>query len=324
VNAKQPVETSWPVNEIGRFPNTLQYRQRIKLIIHGIRQVARQYTGCRDVVFYYLGLDIAMFATWLIRQPYIYEECDLNHTYIGNAVVRKVMERIDCRVIRRSLQTIFTSEGFFAYHQLKNTDNITLIANKLPRSIYDVPAVPKRPVNIAHLSFGFVGSIRYEQITNFASVLVRRFPMHEFHFFGTMQERVKRNAELLKQYTNCYFHGRFRNPDDLPQIYSQINFTLATYDARFENDCYAEPNKIYESIFFRTPIVVSKGTFLQRKCEKLGIGCAVDALSEDDIFEFINGLTQERIDRMYADIQLIPQEYAISNNDAFFEKLKTL
>ena len=324
VNARQLLETKWPVNVIGEFPNALPYRQRIKIIVQGIRQVARQYKGRKDVVFYYLGLDIAMFATGLIHQPYIFEECDLNHTYIGNKVVRAVMERIDCRIIRRSLQTIFTSEGFFTYHQLKNTDNITLIANKLPRSIYDVPALSKRPTDTQHLSFGFAGDVRYETIVNFASVLVRRFPMHEFHFFGTIQERVKQSVTELEQFPNCHFHGRFRSPDDLPKIYSQIDFTLATYDTRFENVRYAEPNKIYEAVYFRTPIIVSKGTFLQTKCEKLGIGCAVDAMSEDDVVRLVSGLTQERVDKMYADIQLLPQAYAIDNNDAFFDKLKTI
>jgi len=324
VNAKQTIQTDWKVNVIGEFPNALPYHKRIQKIIQGIRLVSKQYKGCKDVVFYYLGLDIAMFACPLIRRPYIFEECDLNHTYIGNKIVCKVMEKIDCFIIRHSLQTIFTSEGFFTYHQLKDTSNVTLIPNKLPASIWDVPEVKKHAIDANHLSFGFAGDVRYENIVNFASVLVRNFPMHEFHFFGTIQERVKSLTKELEQFPNCHFHGRFRSPDDLPEIYSQLDFTLATYDTRFENVCYAEPNKIYEAIFFRTPIIVSRGTFLQQKCEKLGLGTAVDALSEDDVVSFVKGLTREKIDKMYADILLVPQESAIDNNDAFFAKLKTL
>ena len=194
----------------------------------------------------------------------------------------------------------------------------------MPASIWDVPEVKKHAIDANHLSFGFAGDVRYENIVNFASVLVRNFPMHEFHFFGTIQERVKSLTKELEQFPNSHFHGRFRSPDDLPEIYSQLDFTLATYDTRFENVCYAEPNKIYEAIFFRTPIIVSKGTFLQQKCEKLGLGRAVDALSEDDVVSFVKGLTHEKIDKMYADILLVPQESAIDNNDAFFAKLKTL
>lgn len=324
VNAKQSIDTNWPVNVIGEFPNAMPYHQRIKLIIRGIRQVAHQYKGRKDVVFYYLGLDIAMFATELVRYPYIFEECDLNHTYIGNKMVRKVMEWIDCRIIRKSLQTIFTSEGFFQYHQLSKTDNITLIPNKLPASIKSIHMVEKRPTDVGHLSFGFAGDVRYENIVSFAKILVSSFPMHEFHFFGTIQERVKPFVAELEQFPNCHFHGRFRSPNDLPKIYSQLDFTLATYDTRFENVRYAEPNKIYEAVYFRTPIVVSKGTFLEEKCKKLGIGCAVNALNEKDVVEFVKGLTRAKVDEMYASVAEVPQEYAIDYNDDFFDKLKSL
>jgi len=323
-NARQSIHPQWPVNVVGEFPNALPYYKRIAIIIKGIRKVEQIFHGKDNVFFYYLGLDIAMFATGLVHHPYIYEECDLNHTYIGNPKLRALMEIIDLRIIRKSLQTIFTSEGFFKFHQLKSTDNITLIPNKLPSSLIQIDSLPDRQVDVSHLSFGFAGDVRYENIVSFAKIVVTRFPQHEFHFFGTLQERVKKQASELERYPNCHFHGRFRSPDDLPTIYSQIDFTLATYDTRFENVRYAEPNKIYEAVYFRTPIIVSKGTFLQEKCESLGIGCAVDALSESDVVSFIRSLTSSKLSEMYSSVAKIPQSYAIDDNEKFFEKLLRL
>ena len=35
------------------------------------------------------------------------------------------------------------------------------------------------------------------------------------------------------------------------------DMVVATYDVTIENVRYAEPNKIYEAIFFETPIILS-------------------------------------------------------------------
>ena len=321
-NECQSNEAPWPIDTIGDFPNSMPYVKRLPILYRGVMSVKRRYKDQSGIGFYYLGLDIAMIAGVLIRHPYIYEECDLNHTYIGSALLRKAFEKVDRRIIRKSLRTIFTSEGFLSYHRLRDTGNVTVIPNKLPASAGKYNYFKPRITDVSHLSFGFAGSVRYETITSFASIAVRNFPQHDFHFFGNVQECVHKQMIELEKYPNCHFHGSFKSPDDFPAIYSEIDFTLATYDTRYENVLYAEPNKIYEAVFFRTPIIVSKGTFLAEKVESLKIGFAVDAMSEEDVKSFIGSLTNEKIANTKRDISAIPCEYAVENNDAFFKILK--
>lgn len=321
-NEKQSIDTPWPTEIIGSFTNSLPYHKRLPILINGISSVAKKYKNKKNVCFYYLGLDIAMIATFKIMHPYIYEECDLNHTYIGNTMLRKAFEILDCYIIKKSLQTVLTSEGFLSYHNLKNTDNITIIANKLPESIKTIHPLEPHLTDINHLSFGFAGSVRYRTITSFATILCHNYPEHEFHFFGNVQECVKNDVSELEKYPNCYFHGCFKSPDDLPEIYSKLDFTVATYDTKFENVRYAEPNKIYEAVYFRTPIIVSKGTFLERKTVSQKLGVAVDALSETDVRNFINNLTIEKIVALKNDISQIPIDYAVDNNEEFFNTIK--
>lgn len=321
-NEKQNLDAPWPLEIIGAFANALPYHKRLSILYKGIKKVAEKYKEATDVCFYYLGLDISMIATFIVKHPYIFEECDLNHTYIGNSLLRKAFEKLDCHIIRKSLQTVFTSEGFFSYHKLKDTSNITVIANKLPESIRSIKVLEPRNTDINHLSFGFAGSVRYETIASFASILVRNYPQHTFHFFGNVQECVKDYAAELEKYPNCHFHGPFKSPVDLPDIYSQLDFTIATYDTRYENVRYAEPNKIYEAVYFRTPIIVSKNTFLAEKTEKLKLGFAVDAMSEEDVKSFIDGLTIDKIRKSRETISNIPIDYAIDNNDEFFNIIK--
>lgn len=321
-NEAPSIDAPWPIDIIGCFDNVLPYHKRLAILYKGIKSVAERYKGKTDVCFYYLGLDIAIIATSLIKHPYIFEECDLSHTRIRNTVLRRVFEYLDRRIIRNALHTVLTSKGFLDYHHLSDNSRISILPNKLPISILEVKADAARQTDIGHLSFGFAGSVRYKAITCFASTLVRNYPQHEFHFFGVIQDCVKQQVDELRQYPNCHFHGRFQNPVDLPAIYSQLDFTIATYDTRLENVRYAEPNKIYEAIFFRTPIIVSSNTFLADQVENLQIGLTVDAMNETTVKSLIDGLTLEIVEKMRQKVSNIPVEFAIENNDDFFNIIK--
>lgn len=266
-------------------------------------------------------MDIAMVATMFVHAPYIYEECDLVHTYLSKPLLIKVFEIIDKRIIAKSLHTVLTSEGFARYHNLERGGRVSLIANRLSPSILSLPSQPKRKFDPNHLSLGFVGGVRYEALARFAETFATAYPQHDFHFFGFVGDAERERFARLESYRNVYFHGRFTNPDDLPEIYSQINCVLATYDTESVNVRYAEPNKLYEAIYFRTPIIVSSGTFLADKVRSLNIGWSVDALDANDVKSLIGSLTEEAYSQKVASIMKIPQSEAIEDNDAFFDIL---
>ena len=89
---------------------------------------------------------------------------------------------------------------------------------------------------------------------------------------------------------------------------------LSTYDAEYENVRYAEPNKIYESIYFEKLIIVSKNTFLSEKVHKLGIGYSVDAMNDAEIVDFVNRLSVDEIQRCVNEIKKIDKDYCINVN----------
>lgn len=306
---------------IGEFPNTMSYWRRLQLMIRGIYKVIRKHRH-EKVLFYYFGLDIALLSTFLNNKPYIYEESDLAHTYIKNKFLFNILEKYDKKIVLKSFETAFTSEGFYKYH-FGNTkySNISIIPNKINKQISDLPTYVKKKIDINKLVIAFVGGARFNSIYNFSKVYVENFPQHELHFFGNPIS-LHDKFESLKSYSNVFFHGPFKNPDDLPGIYSSIDLVLSTYDVDFDNVRYAEPNKIYESIYFRTPIIVSKGTFLSHKVSKLNIGFSIDPLDEQEIIDFVNGLSLELIESKLLSIRSIPKEEAIDSNNEFFSKIE--
>ena len=305
----------YKVNVLGELANE-SYKNRIKLYLKEFRGLGKKYKN-EDVLFFLSGLDLTMFFTLVNPSvKYIYEEFDLRHTYMP---MTGIWEKIDKRLIRRSTMTAFTSEGFIDYHfKGKCPTNVGLMENKLNPEILNYQA-KKRVFDRDKLSIGFVGGPRYDSVYNFIDVFCRNFPQYEFHVFGGP---ILPQFEELRKYSNCFLHGFFKNPVDLPDVYASIDLVLATYDIKYENVRYAEPNKIYESIYFETPIIVSSGTFLAKKVNRLGIGYDVDAMNEKQVIDFVNSITEDSLHEKKNNAKAIDKRKTLNINDEFFEKLE--
>ena len=322
-NLNTTTHPAFDLQVIGHFSNHSSYLERSLLMLRNLIPILWKYRNNTTVCFYFFGLDIALLSLLILGKcQYIYEESDLMHTYIKNPSIRKFLERRDKRIIHRSIQSVFTSEGFYKYHfGNQEIDNVSILPNKLNEKITLVAPVAKKKSN--HIRLGFVGSIRYHSLLNFAQV-VSTYPQIEFHFWGNVQDLEEDFKNLDEQHTNVYFHGSFINPDDLPVIYSLIDVVVATYDYRYENVRYAEPNKLYEAIYFEVPIVVSCNTFLATKVSDLHIGYIVDPFEDGDIRNFIEGLSVEDINKKSLVCRQVDKSTLISRENEFFDKLNKI
>ena len=297
------------------------YFKRMPKQYKAIKKVINSYDK-KSTIFYLFGFDMALIYYFTFSNArYIFEESDLRHTYFKPTILAKTFEAIDKRIIKNSFLTVFTSEGFNKYHfGDKIADNVVFIPNKVSPDILKYELKEKHKLDLDHLQIGFVGAPRFKSVYNFIKVFCNKFPNSTFHIFG---EPCQEGIDEHKSLSNCIFHGPFRSPQDLPEIYSQIDLVLSTYDAFIENVQYAEPNKIYESMFFEVPIIVSKGTFLAEKVERLGIGYAIDPLNDDEIINFINGISVSSINEKVNNIKKIDKEEVLSTNKMFYETLSS-
>ena len=299
----------YPFHIIGSITNA-NYTNRINTYVREFRKIGKKYGN--KAVYFLGGLDIAIFFHFLNPTlRYIFEECDMVHLY-HRSMITPILEYISKHLIRHSVATITTSEGFMKYHYGNYwPSNVILVANKLNKNILNYPPLYKKTFNPNHISIGFVGLPR--SITNylFIDYFCKNYPQHSFHIFGAP---ISNDFEALKCYENCIFHGRFKNPDDLPAIYAQIDVLLTAYDYKSENNAYAEPNKLYEAIYFEKPFIVSSHTFLGAKVKSLGIGLEVDCYNDSDINRVILSLTEENISSMQHSAHNIDKNMTINDS----------
>lgn len=311
---------NFKIEVLASFDNSVSYLKRLKIMYRALKPVFKKYKH-QNVLYYYFLLDVALVCRMLCRKPYIYEESDLMQTYISSALIRNTLNFIDKRIIRHSLVTTMTSEGFAQFHYgNKYPENIVFVPNRLNSKVLQLAYTPSE-WDSNHLRIGFVGGARYQTVVNFVRTFADHFPRHEFHFYGTILDQKEEFEQIISTYPNVYYHGKFSNPIDLPDIYQNIDLVLATYDTHYANVRYAEPNKLYEAAYFQTPIIVSENTFLAQQVQKMGIGFAVDAMNEEKIVALINGLTKDRITHCIDNCKAIDPQQLVNNNPLLFTKL---
>lgn len=306
---------------IGTHDIHMSYCKRSKIIFQSLRNLFKKYKN-EEVIYYFFFFDVASIGHFICNHPYIYEESDMPYTNMGNKLARRMMAVLDRRIIKHSLLTTMTSEGFIEYHYGNNRPtNIVVVPNKVNARLNEYN-YSETAVDMQHLRFSFVGGFRYVSTLNFFRYGARHFPQHTFSVYGNVMCFKDEIEKLAAECPNVKLHGLFKNPEDLPQIYGETDLVLANYDAESINAQYAEPNKMYESIYFYTPIIVSSGTFLARKVNKLGVGYDIDSNNEEEVVAFINGLSLNDIRQKINNANSIPREHSVNKNPELFEYLK--
>lgn len=314
------------ITEIIKRDKSASPIQKIIFFTQVIKKILRE--NKQNSTFYLFGFEITAIAWLLGCRNYIYEEADVTASRTKNKVLKTLLLNYDRFLYRHAKLVISTSEGFIRYLFKKGEEpnNIIMLPNKLNIIFTENIRNNIRPnkTNINNIKFGFIGLIRYPNtIIRFAKIIGKLFPMHEFHFYGEPENPKYVDKEILS-YKNVYFHGRFKNPQDLQSIYEAIDINIVCYDTQSDNVKIAEPNKLYESIYFKTPIVVSKNTFLAEKVKKYGVGYEINCADDDQICDFVKHISKNSLLQTKEQMEYIPTKELVDNSQEFIEHIKTV
>lgn len=220
---------------------------------------------------------------WLDIRDYTYEKFLLYKELVG-------------RLTKGSFATSISSEAFLSFlpddSSCVLTHNITNYAAKVPSCTLDIE---KRPITI-----GFVGGIQFVEQNKRLLTLFRNNPAYCIEYVGRTHpgcdlqsfcnENQVQNVRFLPAYDNA----------SKPGIYQSIDLINSIYGADNEVVRLALPNKLYDCILFKKPILVSKGTYLAQLVEQYQLGLAVD-IETDPVVEmadaYLNHFNQEAFER---------------------------
>lgn len=258
------------------------YIKRLPSLFQAARKIRKAEAGetARPVLQYAFGLDSALIAMLAMdkRTPLLYEVGDIRNPEPTKSTMARMIYMLERTIVRRAARVVVTAPAFLANYYIPMHQSVEakgqVVENKLPGDcIANMPRpvefVSRRPTRL-----GFIGALRYENsLLPMIDAVRERQGVYEFHIYG---DGPLREAVRARVGENVFYHGPFRNPEELSKIYDAIDINYVVYDNRDANVRMALPNKLYESIYFGKPLIVASETQLSKRVEELGIGFVTD------------------------------------------------
>lgn len=203
---------------------------------------------------------------WLDIRDFTYENIPFYKKLVGKLVQAAEVVSISSPAFREFLPEW---DRIYLTHNISNQDAAE------PHCTVDPDS---RPLNI-----GFVGGIQFqEQNQN----LLRQFannPGYVLSYVGKVHLGCELQPFCQKNHIhNVRFQPAFTN-DQKPEIYRQIQLINCLYGNHNPVVRLLLPNRLYDCVLFKKPILVSKGTYLAGVVEQYQLGIAIDLEREDAV-----------------------------------------
>lgn len=304
----------------------MSYLERLKLMRKTIKSVIEK--EGKNCVYYLFNYDVALaFLSLNRKSKYIYEISDLMELMIGSPIVKRILILINKWMMKHAELNVFTSEGFlnFYYKGSEDKSRTIVVPNKLNKKCLSLPYPEETIFDENNIKFSFTGAIRSEALYNFINI-IGEYGKHEMHLYGVYTDDkifATKIKDLVNKYSNVFYHGKFQNPDDFPKIYANVDVVVSLYTAS-DNDKYLEPNKLFEALYYKKPIIVANKTFLGDKVTNLNAGYTIDVNNVKSYEKVISEITNDSYKNKYASIEKIAPEFSIDDSKQLFEKVKQI
>ncbi len=230
----------------------------------------------------------------------------------------KLYKKLEDILIQKSYMTTISSPGFREW--LLPSEKIHHIHNMPYEENVEEKA---KDLNKEVVSLGFLGVMTASD-QEYNQKMLQNLPektKYTFTYRGIIPAEFetfcKENAEK-----NLVCGGRYCDSKKT-ELYAKVDIINSVYGVERRT---ALPNRLYDALLYKKPMVVSKGTFLASLVEKYHIGFAIDPAKEnlaEKLEEFIQGYTPEGYSKnceiMLSQIKK-EQEKTVKKMVAFFKK----
>ncbi len=162
---------------------------------------------------------------------------------------------------------------------------------------------------------GIVGLLLQLETYKYLFDFIKNNENYEVHVYGKgiYESEVKRYAD---QNENIKFFGSYNFFEDVSKIYSSIDIIYMAYSSKSQslNNKLALPNKLYEAMYFKVPIITTKNTYLGELVKKYSIGYEIDYSNTAELKESIK-LISEKKDFLNKNFQNLNENIYLGDND---------
>lgn len=196
----------------------------------------------------------------------------------GPKVALSLIRKLENRMIGKSDAVILCSESRKEQIYPATSKKLTIIHNT-PSNVI-LPSIPKyctdlKPCICKIVYVGMLSQDRF--LTEMAEVIANRRDT-ELHIggFGCLSEYF---SEASKNHSNIFYYGKMPYEDVL-SLEQQCDIMTAIYDPCVPNHKYAAPNKFYEALMLKKPLIMMRNTGMDTYVEKYKFGEVINGGAE--------------------------------------------
>ncbi|QRM57346.1 glycosyl transferase family 1 [Sinorhizobium sp. BG8] len=217
--------------------------------------------------------------------PIVYECLDIHRLLLRNDFAGRAIRSVEAN-LGRKVSLVLTSSPAFIEYYFRNRSGIeaplSLVENKvlaLDEAANQVVAQPRPPAPGEPWKIGWFGALRCRKslalLAAFSRAMKGRFEIvlrgqpayTEFDDF----DGFVRNEPYMT------FHGAYQNPEQLAEIYNEVQFTWAIdFFEEGLNSSWLLPNRLYEGCRYGAVPITMNGTETARFVAGKGIGLVLD------------------------------------------------
>lgn len=207
-----------------------------------------------------------------------------------------IFSYIVTNLVQSSAITTISSKGYYKW--LKPSDKIIPNHNI---TCDEIEIGTKQYFINERLNFTFVGNVRLDLQTRMVLTKLKNSKRYNSGFIG----RIVPGCDIFQlckneNIDNVYFSGSFEVTQK-PIIYENIDLINAVYaNAPSGKIGYGDstplPNRIYDCVCFKVPIVCCKGIYLEEIVKEFNLGFAIDAFTdniEDEFNKYVSRFNRE-------------------------------
>ena len=306
MHRRDPGALSWDNVDLGKTHDSA-FLQRISSIFSGASIAAKDAERLRTAdLIYARNLDMLALAFLTKRKlklktPVVYESLDVHRLLSRQDFIGKAMRAIEHRLLKRTAGLIVSSPGFIENHFARYyPGDFTpyIVENRLATGAdYGVRPASQRSPDDATLQVGWIGKLRCKRsldlLANVADKLGDRVHIH-LHGIPARTE-IPVFEPIIDARPNMTFHGRYRSPEDLAEIYRPLDVVWAgDFMEAGQNSVWLLPNRIYEGGYYAVPPIAPAKTQTASWIMEKKVGYSVPEPLEETLPTLIETIRNDR------------------------------
>ena len=303
---RNPGELGWTNVDLGETRDGA-FLHRLRSIFSGASVAAKDAKRLRSVdLIYARNLDMLALAFLAKRKlklktPVIYESLDVHRLLSRTDFIGGLMRQLEGRLLRRCAGLVVSSPGFLDHHFRRyyaHEIRAFIVENRLVAGAdYGPRPTPVAATLDRPLQLGWVGILRCKRsldlLARVADALGDKVHVH-LHGLPARNE-ISVFEPIIDARPNMTYHGRYRSPEDLAEIYDTLDVVWAgDFMEAGQNSVWLLPNRIYEGGYFGVPSIAPMGTQTALWIDDKSGGFSVAEPLESNLPDLIQTLTENR------------------------------